>query len=309
MTVMITGGTGFLGSFLARRLVDQGEKDILLYEQHINEERLEGLRGWVTIVQGDVLDFDKIKSTMQEYRVDRVAHLAFLLTIASMQDPPLATQINCAGAINVFEAAMQSGIKRVVYASSAAVYGGHKALTDDELTEEACPAPNSLYGAAKLYNDHMAGLYAEQHGMEMIGFRPVVILGPTRTNLMTENPANYMNLPELAAKGLPALMPPDAQEMDLIYVADAATAWHMGLALPLTGHQIFNLSAERRTIGEYTRLVQDLEPRTKIKTLKNPVGGLRLVSNEKIRNELGFEPEYRLEDWVPEYLGYVRGRL
>ncbi|MCL0101997.1 NAD(P)-dependent oxidoreductase, partial [Dehalococcoidia bacterium] len=161
MNVLITGGTGFLGASLTKRLANHGESNIVLYEKHINEDRIEDLRDKATIVQGDVLDFDKLKSTLEQHKIDRIAHLAFLLTVASASNPTLATQINCTGTVNVFESAKQCGISRVVYASSVAVYGSRKTTSDQVLNETACAKPDTLYGAAKLYNDHMASIYTK----------------------------------------------------------------------------------------------------------------------------------------------------
>ena len=310
MAVMITGGTGFLGSYLARRLLNEGgESNVVLFEQAVNLDRIKDIQDRVTVVQGDVLDPDALLATMQQHNIDRVVHLAYLLGMASARDPAKATQINCTGTVNVFEAARQHGVKRIVYASSAAAYGSRLTLTDNEVDEDARLEPNSMYGICKVFNEHLAAMYVQQYGMDMIGFRPVVIFGPTRGNPWTEESSNYMILPELAARGLPAMMPPNEQVMDWVYVADAAVAWHLALAAPGSGHRVYNLSAERRPAGDVTRYVQDLVAEAKITINPKPMGGLRLVSTKKVREELRFEPRYTMEQALSEYLDHVRRQI
>src|SRR5690349_13395641 len=119
---MITGGTGFLGSYLARYLVKkQGRTDVVIFEKNLNPERIRDIHDRVTVVQGDVQEPMEVLEAMQQHDVDRVLHLAF---IAGVEEPGKALpylRFQCMATANVYECARVAGIKRVVNSSSHAV--------------------------------------------------------------------------------------------------------------------------------------------------------------------------------------------
>jgi nucleoside-diphosphate-sugar epimerase len=307
LTVMITGGTGFLGSHLARHLLEQaGETDVVLFDAAPNPDLIGDIAERVTVVQGDVLEPTDLLSAMRRYNVNRIAHLAFVLTRGAVAHPYRAIKINTMGTANIFETSRIHGVERVVYASSAAVYGTRSTLDDDELDEEVVPNPDTIYGAAKLFNEQMADLYGKEHGLDLIGLRPVSIFGVGRGGRITSDAQHFMVRPELAALGRPIEMPPDDQVSDWMYVADAAAAWRLALAVKEPPHRIFNISSEHRRIGDATRHVRSLLPDAEIAVSTDPVTMLRSVSNRRLREGLGFEPRYTLEQGLEEYLSAVR---
>ena len=126
MATMITGGTGFLGSYLARHLVqEKGDTDLVLYDMYPTMSRVADIQDRVTIVQGDVLEPQELLAAMQRHDVDRVVHLAFILGGSGNHKEVPYLRVQCMGTANVFEACRIHGVKRVVYASSVAVYGGN----------------------------------------------------------------------------------------------------------------------------------------------------------------------------------------
>ncbi len=124
MSIMITGGTGFLGSYLVRHLVqEKGVTDVVLFDQYPNESRIAEVRDQITVEQGNVLEPYELLRVMERYNVDRVVHLAFILGEPDQYKPVNYLNVQCMGTANVFEAARLHGVQRVVYASSVAVYG------------------------------------------------------------------------------------------------------------------------------------------------------------------------------------------
>ena len=307
MTILITGGTGFLGSHLARYLLDaDGETDVVLFDASLNLARIADLADRVTLAQGDVTEPTEVLEAMDRHGVDRVVHLAFLLTGGSAASPLRAVKINCLGTANVFEAARLRGVRRVVYASSVAAYGHRLSLDDEEHDETTPPVPNTLYGAAKLFMEHLAETYHQEYGLDVIGLRPISVFGLGRGQRYGTARRHFMVRPEFAALGQPIVMPPDEMMVDWIYVKDAAKVWSCALNAPTPEHRVFNMAAERRPMGDYTAHARKLLPDASIEVSNELEDSLRLVSARRLREELGFEPSFTLEQGLEDYLSEVK---
>jgi nucleoside-diphosphate-sugar epimerase len=317
MSIMITGGTGFLGSYLARHLIqEKGETGIVLFDMYPNLSRVEEIQDRVAIVQGDVLEPGEILAAMKQHNVDRVVHLAFILGGSQNDKFVPYLRVQCMGTANVFEACRIHGVSRVVYASSVAVYGGNP-NRDQEVDEDVVPKPRGLYGACKLWMEHIAEEYNTVHGLDVIGLRPTSVFGlgrgqrgsyASRLTPIPETP-HFMVLPELAALGEPITMPPDDQETDWIYAADAAEAWYCALEAPSPEHKVFNMRSERRRIGDVTAHLRRILPDAQISVSDRPVNLTHLMNNERLRTELGFRARYTMETGLVDYLNRVRSQV
>jgi UDP-glucose 4-epimerase len=135
---LVTGGAGFIGSHIVKELVQQGQKVTVL--DNLSGGKLDNLspvQDKITFIQGDICDFDTVKKACQG--VNYVLHLAALISVAeSMAKPQETAEINVQGTVNVLEAARQCGAKRVVFSSSAAVYGTRPELPYKEDTPIDC---------------------------------------------------------------------------------------------------------------------------------------------------------------------------
>ena len=317
MAIMITGGTGFLGSYLARHLIQQkGETGIVLFEMYPNLTRVEEIRDQVEIVQGDILEPQELLSTMDKYHVDRVIHLAAILGGANPEKFVPYLRVHCMGTANVFEACRLHGVDRVVYASSAAVYRGNPNPME-EVDEDVAPKPKGLYSACKFWGEKIAETYREEHGLDYTVLRPTSVFGlgrgqrgswSSRLTPIPETP-HHMVLPELAALGEPVEMPPNDLLTDWIYAADAAEAWYCALTVKDPAHRVFNMRSERRRLGEVTAHLQDLLPDAQITVSSQPVEDpLQLMSNKRLVEDLGFKARYTMETGMVDYLNRVRSQ-
>jgi len=138
---LITGGTGFIGSYVAARLLERG-KQVVLYDAYPDIEAVKGFSDKIAVVRGDINDTMKLLSTVREYKVDIIIHLASLLTRGSQGEPGEAIRVNCEGTENIFNLARVMDLRKVVWASSAAVYGGaflRHYLEQDERREKGSP--------------------------------------------------------------------------------------------------------------------------------------------------------------------------
>ena len=249
MAVMITGGTGFLGSYLTRHLVkEKGIKGdrLILFERYPNREQIADVLDQVTLVIGDITEATELMAAIKTYNVTHVYHLAALLG-GDVRPTQIASYVRVMvdGTLNVFETCRVSGVKRVVYASTVGVlshsnWRGKK--PDEVLDEEDSPNPGpNLYSACKLFSENLACVYTRNYGFETVGLRPTSVFGMGRevrgsmaSGLMAaRGEVHYMVLPELAALGHPVEMPPDDTESDWIYAADAAEAWYCAMNTPI----------------------------------------------------------------------------
>lgn len=219
MAIMITGGTGFLGSYLARYLVNRhGRSDVILFERNLNLERIHDIADRVTIVQGDVQEPLELLGAMREHDIDRVLHLAFIAGVEESGKALPYLRFQCMATANVYECARLHGIKRVVNASSHAVYG---ARSDGRpVTEDDAVRPGAqLYAACKVWTEHVAENYNLRYGMEIVSLRLQSAYGIGRVRRARDwaagmlNPSgwkrpNYRANAELAAMGEAVSMPP-----------------------------------------------------------------------------------------------------
>lgn len=173
--VLVTGGAGFIGSHTVDALLARGCQVKVL--DNLSSGKLSNLpesHPGLEFVQGDIRDADLVDRICEN--VDAVLHLAAQVSVqSSIEQPVLSSEINVRGFLNVLDAARRQGIKRLVYASSAAVYGMPSELP---LSESAKTRPMSPYGLEKLINDQYAALYAELYGMACMGMRYFNVFGP-----------------------------------------------------------------------------------------------------------------------------------
>ena len=160
MKVLVLGGAGFIGPRVMQRLVDRGH-DVACMDINPNSPTLEPLKGKIESTRGDITLMDDVVEAVIQAKPDRIINLAYLLGfrpdgVTDAQDPHYAVRINILGMDNAFEAARMCGVKRVVYASSLAVYGRQSFYGERPLTEDDVRMGSGVYAASKIYNEHQA---------------------------------------------------------------------------------------------------------------------------------------------------------
>ncbi len=174
-TVLVTGGTGFIGSYVAQDLAEEGH-DVVAYDLSTDTRILEklGVADDVEVTRGDITDPTSVFRAVKESGATRIVHLAALLTNLARDNPRGAAEVNVMGTNNVFEAArtLDDQVERVAWASSAAVYAPPANYDDEWVDEEDLVYPDTLYGATKEYNEHQAKVYFEDHDISHVGLRP-----------------------------------------------------------------------------------------------------------------------------------------
>jgi len=247
MKVLVTGGSGFLGVWIVKRLVASGHQ-IRIFDIAANKSLLAEIAGsaadaveWRT---GDIVETAHAHAAADG--CDAIVHLAGILTPDCKTDPVRGAKINLIGTLNIFEAARKLGIGRIVYTSSAAVYGP---------TDGRTPCPDTHYGAFKLACEGCARAYWEDHRLGSTGFRPYVVYGPGRTTGLTAGPS----LACRAAAKNQSYTIPYSGSAGLVYVDDVAAAYQAALMREPDGAHVFNMPGEvasnDRVIEEIRRIV------------------------------------------------------
>src|ERR1041385_8237467 len=222
-TYFITGAQGCIGSWIVKALIERGDQAVV-FDRSSDSRRLLAIMNAADVAQvrfiaGDITDGAAVLSALSESGADRVIHLAGLQVPTCKADPVAGALVNIVGTLNVFEAARTIGSKRIVYASSAAVYGMND--SDGALDEAAQCEPTTHYGVFKRTNEGNARIYFLDHGIDSVGLRPLTVYGVNRDTGLTSDPTKAM---KSAVLGRPFHIR-FSGATDFQYVADTASAF------------------------------------------------------------------------------------
>jgi UDP-glucose 4-epimerase len=307
MAYLITGGMGCIGSYVIRDLLNAGEKiivydfipDLTIPKMVLTEEQLEQF----TFVQGDITDLPHVLRTVQEHQIDRIIHLASWQVPACDANPPQALKIVCEGTINMFEAARIFGLKRVVWASSVAVFGSPEDYNYQQIENDAPHYPKFIYGACKSMNERYAAHYFDNYGVDTIGLRFTAVYGVGRTRGMSSFSTQMI---EAAAHGKPYVSPFGDDAIDWQYVEDVSRSIVMSCTCPATKTRVFNVKGGIRTVKEGVAYLKKLVPSAQI-TLEPGVFGISWdYDADPIAQEVGFTPQYTMEQGILKTLNRFR---
>jgi nucleoside-diphosphate-sugar epimerase len=258
----------------------------------------------VTVVHGDFGEASELLEIIKAYKVTDIFHLAYMLLEAERYISR-AIRVNCLGTSELFEVACVAGIRRVVWASSGAVYG-HLTVTFNEdaepISENGRTTPDSMYGASKLLNERTAETLVKR-GLDHIGLRFTSIYGLGRGQRRGIHPDIYSSLIEHSYNGQECQAPPASQHYPWTYVKDAANALYAAYRFrEKPSERIFNVSGESRTIGEVADYLKAILPKANIKFGNKPVSRLAVGTMDRIEKVLGFSCEYTMEKGVQDYI-------
>ena len=287
MSVLIIGGTGFIGSRVAKKLVDLGEK-VVAFDFAPSTEFLEGYEDKVTRVRGDITVIEEIMGAIKTYGIEKIIHLAYVLEIESIMNPHMAVRVNCLGTNNVFEAARLMGVKRVLFASSITAYGPHLKHGDKVLDEDDPLYPVTVYGMCKAHSEFMAKYYKSAYGMEVYTLRVGSAFGPGRTGGATAFVSNITTLPAL---GQSLLIPLKSTTM-FVYssvddVAQAFVTVCRADAAKLTSH-IYNIGGYTHQGTEVAARIRELIPGAEIAFGEIEVYYVFRLDNSRLVKDTGF---------------------
>ena len=299
LRVCVTGGAGFIGSHVVRRLVREGARVTVLDDFSTGREaNLADLGSAIDIRRGTVLSLKDLQEAFEE--CEAVYHLAaYISAPGSVQEPGVCREINETGTFNVLEVARETGVRRVIFTSSSAVYGDSQSLPKRELDPYH---PTSPYGLSKAAGELMMQTWAECYGLETVSLRLFNVYGP-RQQADSAYAAVIAAFLAAAVEGREFVVYGDgAQTRDFIYVEDVAQGFlRASLAPGPFRGEAFNIGrGEEVSVNELTEAVARIAGRGQAKRVHRPARpGDVLHSRAEIelaRESLGFQPVVPLEE-------------
>jgi UDP-glucose 4-epimerase len=301
MRVLVTGGAGYIGSVIVEELLQEGHEAVV-YDSLAKGHR-SALEPRVPLIQGDVRDAERLRAALAERRVEAVIHMAALIEVGfSVTDPDRFFENNVGGSMSVLRAMIDTGVPKLVFSSTAALYGDPWRLP---ITEHEPTKPTNPYGESKLMVEQMLGWVAPAHGLTCTALRYFNAAGATERNGEAHDPETHL-IPlmlEAAAANRPvAVFGTDYPTVDgtgvrdYIHVVDLADAHLLALTRHEPGLRVYNVGN-----GSGYSVLQVVEAAREVTGAPLPVEvhprragdqAATVASSQRIRKELGWHPRY-----------------
>jgi UDP-glucose 4-epimerase len=301
MKILVTGGAGYIGSICTELLLDEGNDVAIL--DNLSEGHRRAIDPRAEFFEGDLSDVAKIRSTIAQSKPDAVMHFAASALVAeSMRDPSKYFRNNIAGGLNLLDAMIASGVSRLIFSSTCAIFGPPERLPIDETLS---PRPINPYGESKLAFEKILHWYDQIHGLKFVSLRYFNAAGASAKfgedhRLETHLIPNVLKValgqrPHVEIFGTDYETPDGTCIRDYIHIVDLARAHILALNSPRS--DFYNLGtgggASVREVIDCCRKVsgRKIDIVEKPRRLGDPP---RLIaSSDKIKRELGWKPEFQ----------------
>jgi nucleoside-diphosphate-sugar epimerase len=310
MRVLITGGYGFIGAWIIRNLLARGAQ-VWALDLREDARRLrlilpESEVAKVAFVQGDVCDLNALNAALKQYQISHVIHLAGLQVPTCRADPLLGAKVNVLGTLAVFEAVKAAGaqVKRLVYASSAAVFGGPDKYAPGAQPDDAPLIPSTHYGVFKCCNEGNARIYFQDFGISSVGLRPWTVYGVGRDLGMTSEPTKAIKAALLGRQYHINF----GGWTDFQYVDDVARTFVNSLERPYTGAKSYNLRGAVVQMSDFHAALSKVLPEAaKLVTFGTTQIAIAYdLSDDGLQRDLGPMPKTSLEAGIAETVAIFR---
>ena len=302
--VLVIGAAGFIGGFVVAELLKKSVKEVIIYDNFTRgklenlEESLKDERCSIFPYGGDIREIDILDKAMEG--VDYVFHLAAMWLLHCKDFPRTAFDVNIAGTFNVLEACVKHKIKKLIYSSSASVYGD---AVQVPMTEDHPFNNKNFYGATKITGEAMCTAYNDRYGLEIVGLRYMNVYGPGQDQHAVYSGVVPIVLNKIDRKEQPVVNGDGSQAYDFIYVEDIARCniaavnsdvkfgyYNVGTEVQTTIKELCNTMLKLTDSDLKVKYVQYSENDAR-QLVQNRIG-----SKEKAEEELGFRYKYSLEE-------------
>ena len=313
MKILVTGGAGFIGSHVCRRLLSDGHAVTLIddfndyYDPAIKRANVAAMGGAAKVVEGDIRDRRRIQKLFAEGKFEVVLHAAVRAGVRpSVKDPQLYIDTNITGTHHLLEASRENEVGRFVFASSSSVYGLAKTVPFSE--DLALPQTLSPYAATKLAGEHLCGNYSHLFRLRVVCLRFFTVYGPgQRPDLAIHKFTDAIH------KGLPIPQYGDGStRRDYTYIDDIVQGVMGALQYDGPLFDIFNLGENQTiTLAELIREIErGLGKKAVIERLPEQPGDMPLTSADitKARALLGYNPQTKIAEGIPKFIAWYLNR-
>lgn len=310
--ILVIGGAGFIGSFVVKELLKSPVKEVIIYDNFTRgkmeniEDSLKDKRCSIYPLGGDIRDTDILDKAMQG--VDYVFHLAAMWLLHCKDFPRTAFHVNIEGTYNVLEACVRNNVKKLIYSSSASVYGD---AVEVPMTEEHPFNNKNFYGSTKIAGEAMCTAYNDRYGLQVIGLRYMNVYGPGQDQHAAYTGVIPIMLNKIAANESPTINGDGSQAYDFIYVEDVARCNVCALTSDVQ-HGNYNVGTEvQTTIRELCDTILSLK-KSDLKVIYKPYSAddarqfvqNRIGSRQKAEKELGFKYKYSLVEGLQKLMDW-----
>ena len=304
MRVLVTGGFGFIGSRTARALISKE------YEVGVLDDLSTGdsasLPSQVESHIGDIREYGFVQRVVREY--DAVVHEAAIVSVQkSVEDPLTVSAVNIEGTLNLLRASAKAKVRKFVFASSAAVYGGGEGLPK---TEHMRPEPMSPYAVSKAASEYYCAAFAKVYGLQTVVLRYINVYGPGQKG--GEYSGVIPTFIRRASRGKPPVIYGDGeQSRDFVHVDDVASANVLALERDVPAAEIFNIATGTPvTVNQLARLVVRSAGKPGLKPVHAPSRAGDILDSYadigRAKKLLGYSPKFTIEGGLPSVIEWMR---
>lgn len=316
MRILVTGGTGVIGSRVVSKLVARGIEAIVL-DSREDFSLMPGMAGRFRFLQGDVTAFEPLVVAVRDVRADRIIHLAAFIDPDMGRLPFRSFEVNTRGTVHMLEAARLAGVRRFVAASSRAVYGptppGVGAPGYRPISEEHPKSPVSAYDVTKLAAEQMGQLYRNVHGIEYAALRFAGTYGPGK-QARHGKMSLRSRIVEDPFAGKPVRVPRGGEQIDdMVYVDDVAEALVLAALADRLPHAAYNIASGRgqtmRDLADAVRAAipgADIEIGPGLDPMALDVHYYAIFDITRAREDFGYVPHFDLLAGVADYVEALR---
>jgi len=310
--LLVVGGAGFIGSFVVKELLKEPVKEVVIYDNFTRgkidniADSLQDERCYIYPYGGDIREIDILDKAMEG--VDYVLHLAAMWLLHCKDFPRTAFDVNIAGTFNVLEACVKHNIKKLIYSSSASVYGD---AVEVPMTEEHPFNNKNFYGATKIAGEAMCTAFNDRYGLNVIGLRYMNVYGPGQDQHAVYSGVVPIMLNKIEAGESPIINGDGTQAYDFIYVEDVARAniaalkadksfgfYNVGTGVQTTIKELCDTILELKN-SDLEVIYKPYSPDDARALVKNRIG-----STVKAEKELGFKYKYSLKEGLQKLIDW-----
>ncbi len=302
MKVLVTGGAGFVGSHLIELLISKNHFPIIV--DNLNSGLYSNIEKFVNLKKAKFVkcDIRNIKKIMELPKVDAVIHLAAIASVVeSISNPIYVNDVNVNGTLNILEFCRRKKIKKLVFTSSAAIYGDY----ERKITETSPTIPTSVYGSTKLTGEQYCKIYSNMFGINITVLRPFNIYGPRQNDAYAGVISKFMD--KLDQNKSPIIFGNGNQTRDFIHVGDVVNAFYLALKYKKKKFDVFNLATGKSTtVNELAKIFIFATKKFSLKPIhKKPISGVVIHSftnPNKIKRDLQFTSKILLKDGIVKFV-------